>query len=351
MEAYLKSILEPVTKSPITLKNRVSYISQLHRTLDAISNDLSFLNNKDAVMKLVRSSENLGTQKTRLFHITETIKADPSNAVQADVKTYYQNEANKLKEPVRALENNNIINAKQKAKHIDIDDATTKLDDHIANLFKQYGLPESNVISGTNYNRLNTGKDRNNIYTFAKSLQEALIAALYVYQPALRNDWVDLKITRSIAPSDKNKQNWLQIKKNGSMNLILNDYKNYSSMGKQVIPINEKISKLMKYWLSILQNFHDHLRIDHPFYWSINASKNEFSRNKSSDTFAKQLGRISKKLFGVEATINSFRHAHEMKLQSSPAYQTMTQGQKRDAHAKLLHSLETGQRYNLLDRE
>ena len=74
MEAYIKSILAPKTKSPATLKTRAAYIFQLYRLLDSDATDLSFLNDKKTVMQLVHSSENLGTRKTRLFHIYETIK-------------------------------------------------------------------------------------------------------------------------------------------------------------------------------------------------------------------------------------------------------------------------------------
>ena len=44
MEAYIKAILTPKTKSATTLKNRTAYVYQLCRLLDSDLNNLSFLN-------------------------------------------------------------------------------------------------------------------------------------------------------------------------------------------------------------------------------------------------------------------------------------------------------------------
>jgi hypothetical protein len=345
MEAYITNLLAKKAKSPVTLKNRARYIFQIYRMLESTATDLSFLNDKRAVMALVRDSENPGTQKTRLFHISEIAKLD--KAVTKPVKEFYAREADKMKTPARQREDDNIMNEKQKTNFISIDDANLRLEARLKAHYAEYGFETVGIIGDAEYERLNTGHARKNAYTFAKGVQECLIPALYVWQTALRNDWSELKITRSIIIP--NTGNWLQITKNGSMNIVLNDYKNSKHMGKQKIPLELKLRQLMTIWLGLLERILGSKPI-HPLYWSINA-KGKVEWIANPDTLGKQLSRISMKIFGRLATINTFRHAHEMKLQNSEEYKHMTVGERKQAHAKLLHSLETGQKYNLQRRD
>ena len=133
------------------------------------------------------------------------------------------------------------------------------------------------------------------------------------------------------------------------MTLVLNEYKNAKYFGKQRIPLELKLKQLMTIWLSLLERLLQAKPI-HPLYYSINArGKVEWIAN--TETLAKQLSRISQKIFDRACTINTFRHAHEMKLQESDEYRRMTVIERKQAHAKLLHSLETGVKYNLQRRD
>jgi hypothetical protein len=345
MEAYITNLLAKKAKSPVTLKNRARYIFQIYRLLDSDATDLSFLNDKRAVMAIIRNSVNIGTQKTRLFHVSEMVKLD--KAVTPSVKAYYAQEADKMKIPVANHEATNIMNEKQKANHISIDSANLRLEAHLKAHFANYGFDTVGILADADFDRLNDGNPRRNIYTFAKGVQECLIPALYIWQTALRNDWSDLQITRKIIIP--NKSNWLQISKNGSMTLVLNEYKNAKYFGKQRIPLELKLKQLMTIWLSLLERLLQAKPI-HPLYYSINArGKVEWIAN--TETLAKQLSRISQKIFDRACTINTFRHAHEMKLQESDEYRRMTVIERKQAHAKLLHSLETGVKYNLQRRD
>ena len=104
MDVKIREILEPKTKSPALLKTRSAYMYRLYTRLESNATDLSFLNNKRAVMDLVRDSDNLGTQKTRLFHIVETIRAAKDKSVKPEVKEYYAKRADELKKPVAQIE-------------------------------------------------------------------------------------------------------------------------------------------------------------------------------------------------------------------------------------------------------
>lgn len=347
MEQHIRNILTPKTKSAATLKNRTAYVFQLYRLLDSNASDLSFLNDKRAVMELVKNSDNLGTQKTRLFHIYETINLDKSKVVPVDIKDYYYNEADKLKTAVKTLEDTNIMNEKQKANHISIHSANLQLETHLKKVFTEYGMKTVNIIPDDVFNKYNDKSARKNVFTMAKAIQECVIPALYIWQTALRNDWAELTLTRKIIIP--NTGNWLQLHKNGTMTIILNEYKNAKYFGKQRIQLNTKLNQLMLIWLNLLERILGK-RPTHPLYYSINA-KGEIRWISNAETLAKQLSRISTKLFGRAATINTFRHSHEMALQSSSEYQRMTVDERKKEHAKLLHSLETGQKYMLQRRD
>lgn len=345
----VQSWLAAKLKSPSTLKNRRNYILFLYRSLDATTTDLSFLNNRNKVMKLVKNSENAGTIKTRLFHIVEMIKLDKDKSIKPDVKKFYEKLADQYKTPAQAQEDNNVMNAKQTENFISISTASHALSKHVEELFKEYGMNKVISLSEEDFDRLSKKSSKSkNIFTFAKALQESVILSLYVWQTALRNDWGLLKITRkTIIP---NTGNWLQIKPNFEMVLVLNEYKTSKYFGKQYIPLSKKASRLMMIWIQLLSKL---LNIKSfplsPLYWSINAKgKLQWLQNK--DSLARQLPRISKKILNKSATINTFRHAHEMELQNSEEYKRMTVAEKKEAHAKLLHNLQTGIKYNLQRR-
>ena len=251
-----------------------------------------------------------------------------------------------MKEPVADLEATNIMNERQKASHISIASANLRLEKYMIDLYKEYGLEKLTVISDEDFNRLNTN-ERKNIYTFAKGLQECVIVALYVWQTALRNDWAELTITRKIVIP--NTGNWLQINKNGTMTLILNEYKNAKYFKKQRIPLSLKSNQIMTIWLNLLERLLGAKPV-HPLYYSIN-QKAKIDWIANAETLARQLSRISLKMFDRPATINTFRHAHEMQLQDSEEYKRMSVDEKKKAHAALLHSLVTGMKYNLLRRD
>lgn len=347
MEQLIKSTLQPKTKSDATLKNRSAYIFLIYRLLESDAKDLSFLNNQKAVMALVMNSENVGTRKTRLFHISEICKADKSGAIKPDVKKYYAKQADQLRPLAAKHEATNVMNEKQLAAHISIASANLQLEAYLIKHFKEYGLNTVSIVSDEDYERITTLSRHKNQYTFAKGVQECLIPALYVWQTALRNDWAMLEITRKIIIP--NTGNWLQIKKSNVMFIHLNEYKNSKHFGKVKFQLDHKLNQLMVIWLALLERILG-AKPKHPLYYSINAlGKVEWIQKE--ETLAKQLSRISMKIWGRPSTINTFRHAHEMMLQDSEDYKRMTVDEKAKAHARLLHGLTTGLKYNLLRRD
>jgi hypothetical protein len=344
MEVYLRTIISPNSKSETTKNTRVGYLSSLYRKLGSTTSDLSFLNNIHEVMKIVEDSTSTATIKTRLFHIIEAAKHEKAKSVDPGSISYYVKQADKIMKKFNAESGNNVMNDKQAESYISIDDANEKLEQHINNVLKDYNIQMLRKLSVADFDRLSQMGPRKNIYTFAKDLQECLMLALYVWQVAVRNDWANLTIThRIIIP---NTGNWLQVKKDKSMVLILNDYKTDAQYGKQRINVDPRLAKLIGIWIDLLERLLDR-KVIHPIYYTINAKgKIDWVENKQS--FNRQFMRIAEKILGKRATINTFRHAHEEKIQSSEEYKNMTISQKTKEHMKLLHGYTQGQKYNLL---
>lgn len=66
--------------------------------MEATSKDLSFLKDTRKVLQVIRSSENVNTRKTRIFHVMALLKLPAAKKVVLKKNvTTYENEAAKLR--------------------------------------------------------------------------------------------------------------------------------------------------------------------------------------------------------------------------------------------------------------
>ena len=120
-------------------------------------------------------------------------------------------------------------------------------------------------------------------------------------------------------------------------------------MGHQRIKMTDKLASILSIWLDLLEHMLGEWP-KYPLWYHISESGN-ISWVDKPESMVRTIPRLSKKLFGRDLTINSFRHIHEMYIQSDPEYQRMSINEKREIHRQLLHSFEIGQYYNLLRRD
>ena len=158
---------------------------------------------------------------------------------------------------------------------------------------------------------------------YIKLLNNYMIAYLTLKYP-LRLELMSLVLTRSKnTKSLKTKStNYLQILQ-GSMRIILNSFKNVSSMGKQVIPIDKETRGLIQSYLQI--NTSNYLIVSNAY----------FEPFKTRVAFSKRIHTI----FGIN--MNTIRKVLESHIIQSPAYSKLSNKQKQEIHAKLLHQTST----------
>jgi hypothetical protein len=347
---YFRDLLAPKTKSAAMLKTRSAYLAQLYRELDTKATDLSFLNDTRSVLRVIRSSDNVNTQKTRIFHVMSLLKLpEAKKLVLKKNITTYENEAGRLRETGNAIYQDNVMNETQKQRYMSLNGLSRSLEQAIIDLYNKYFLKRTATMSKEEFDRINIEDTRkDNLYTFARDLQQLVIFACYTWQPALRNDYGTMEITKK-AIGLSNAQNWLQLRKNGSIFLHLNLFKNRKSFGKQVIEIkSDKLKWLLRYWVDLLSRL-----VDKPkrmVYYSISAN-HTIKLNEDPRTLGRQIPRISEKICGKPLSINDLRHIWEMHLQSTEEYKRATQAEREKMHKQLLHGYAMAHQYNLQRRD
>lgn len=348
--AYFKKLLEPKTTSQSMLKTRSSYLAQLYRSLDSKATDLSFLNDTRSVLQQIRSSDNVNTQKTRIFHVIALLKLPAAKVITAKNKKTYENLAAKLRAAGNAAYAENIMSDKQKDRYMSLDGLNRSLERSIIDLFNRYSINRSATISDTEFTNWDRPTTReNNIYTFARDMQQLVIFACYAWQPSLRNDYGSLEITRKAIGISKDR-NWLQIRKNGDMFIHMNEFKNVKSFGKRVIEIkNPKLKWIIKYWIDLLGRILKAVpkRI---VYYTINAN-HTIKLNEDPKTLSRQIPRISEKITGKPLSVNDFRHIWEADMQNTEEYKRATIAERTKMHEQLLHGHTMGVQYNLQRRD
>ncbi|KAL7680645.1 hypothetical protein Plhal304r1_c064g0151981 [Plasmopara halstedii] len=117
----------------------------------------------------------------------------------------------------------------------------------------------------------------------------------------------------------------------------LNDFKNVRLMGPQTIQLNRTTMGLIKSYLEFLTNTVG----EQPskLLWRIfNKQPGEYDYTSSSNSFSQVILKLFMKYNGKPMSMNMIRHIAESHLIQSPTYAKLTNREKNDLHAKLLHS-------------
>jgi len=120
--------------------------------------------------------------------------------------------------------------------------------------------------------------------------------------------------------------------------LHLNDFKNVRLMGSQVITLNKDAMNMVKQYLAFLENTLD-VTPTKLLYRVFNNSVGPYDyTTKTQGGFSKVLGRMFEKYNGQSLSMNMIRHIVESNVIQSPDYAKLTNKEKNDLHARLLHS-------------
>jgi hypothetical protein len=339
MNTYLTNTLNG-TAAESTILKRVAFLRLLSDRVDG-SKDMSFLNSTGIIMKRINDTDNVETRWNRMMNIVKAIEVAP-HLINARAKALYDKEIEKLKDARIEIRDKNAKTPKQVVRlQMGLNERQQQLDDLFDTLFNNYELPMAN-IKAIHIERL---RRDDQFVPFVKQFQDLLIMACYLYQPALRNDWGEMKIVSKIR-GIANDQNYLYVS-SGKMELVLQVYKNVKKLGKMRINVRPKLRKLLKIWIDLLGK-----TVDNPIYvlyYSID--KNGIKHVENDEAIRRQISRISERMFNVPLSINDFRALWEENIQRDPAYMLMSPAQKEKLHNELLHGKEIAATYNRVDAE
>jgi len=337
MNTYLNNLFADSTESESTIKNRIRFL----KSIDPNATDFSFLNDTKTVLARVNDSDNVSTQHTRMGSIMKALELDPKLVSKKTYNTY-EKLYDQLGIQKNANRDNNIMTDKQKENQISIDELEVLLDQRLKDIYEKYGLatfPSSVILT-----KLARDKD---LYKFGSDYQKFISMAVYVYQPAIRNNYADMEWTATKKGANDSNQNYYWKKPSGSK-LIMRKYKNDYSLNEQYINIRPKLNQYMKNWYTLLTKM---IGTNPTYVLNYMITSKSIKHNPNTESFKKQLPRTFNELTSLHITINSLRHAWEDKIQSSPNYNKLTVGEKEQLHLELLHRFDIAQRYQLLDRE
>jgi hypothetical protein len=332
MDAYIK---ENIVKglAPSTIKTRTNAIKRFARLVSPTATDIRFLNNTEAMEKILLGYKNVDTRWNSLMHVMQAIKADPNLIDDSTSKFYSQMVADMKQYRIESTLNN--VKTPKQAKQLEVPlaELQSRLMQKINALCNRYGLSLMEK-------ELDLGEA---IYPFAQEMQVLIGVALYVFQPALRANYATMKLAKTRKSVDT-KSNWIWLSpKRGT--IFMNTFKNVQSMGPQAIDLEPKMHSLLMFWKVILNTLGLNEWLIHykiKFDGSIKHIGDEH-------LMAQKIARDTPNVLGVRITIDGFRHLWEMTIQDSEEYRRMTVAKQMKVHKKLLHSKQTAELYNLKD--
>ncbi len=158
-------------------------------------------------------------------------------------------------------------------------------------------------------------------------LQKYLVSSLYVLQPPVRLNYV-MKIIKD-KKDDNNEDNFLYVKGKNKKVFIFNEFKTKKSHGKQEIPVNPQLNKIINIWLRH------------------NKTK-DFLLNKSGKPLtANSLGKMIPRVFNIpdkKITLNLIRHIY---ISSKVDIDKIKEENKKkqDLANKMMHSIGMQENY------
>lgn len=341
MQAYIDNKLV-YNVSVTTLNNRKSIISRFAKMVDPEATDFSLFNNTDKVKEILDSYTNIDTKWNMLMQILMAIKKTPEVITQSTLD-FYSNIAKELK-PLRLAKSMNNVKTPKQTEQLDVtlEQLQKRLRVLLEQHFSKYNL---SVHKGTISKKQARDMDKQ-FPLFARKLQNLLMIALYVFQPALRANYASMRYSPTIKGTDKT-DNWMVLSK-AIERIYMNNFKNVSKLGKVSIELENEMGMYMQYWKSVLQILSTQKSPTFIIHYLIQ-NDGTIKHNEDEHVMSIKISKLSNKFFGKNLSINSYRHLWEMSIQNSKEYTKMTAVERKNIHKKLLHSTNIAELYNLQD--
>lgn len=235
---------------------------------------------------------------------------------------YYRMIRKEITKQNKAEKLNNELTPEEEAKYISYQELMAVPDKVRKMLIDSYG---SVFISASDYEQMSKPKRAD----YLKLVFDYVALWLNVHYP-LRLVWPTVFLFP--VKGDLSKINYLQ----GNV-LHLNSFKNINLMGPQKIQLDSKAMSLINSYLFFLTII---LGEDpEKLLWRLfNRRPGEYNYRKENSGFSKILSNLFLKYNGKPMTMHMIRHIVESHIIQSPGYAKLTNREKSDLHAKLLHS-------------
>ena len=214
----------------------------------------------------------------------------------------------------------NELTPEEMEKFIDYDDLMA-----VPDKAKQYLIDHFGKVFLTKEDIANLKRGKKADYL--KTVFHYIILYVNVHYP-IRLVWASVQLT----PEDG--KNYLKGNK-----LYLNDFKNVRLMGPQVLTMDKPTMTLINTYLNFLKTSLDQ-KPEKLLYRLYNGTPAPFNYSRDANGFSKVISSLFIKYNGKSISMNIIRHIVVSHIIQSPAYAKMTNRQKNDIHAKLLHSTQ-----------
>lgn len=306
---FITSVFDNSNYSALTLINRIKYLSSLGLTKDTYRGILSNTS--------IIDSQKVNSMLTRAFHIIAFLKELPQSDETTELMTMYV----KLIDDLKAKQKEQLLN-----NHRSENDRFIEIDT-LQSLLKR------------NEPKLSLSMQKEENIALYKALENHVLLSMYINMHAVRNDYRNVHVIRN--RTEINDHDNFIIVNNRGVNLVLNKFKTKKSFGQTKLQVDKESARLIRAMLKIRDalHFESNMLFNH-------VSRGGLSPITNDESMLMRIKYVSMKYFGTFQSINDFRHAWEVKIQSDPAYQKMTLKEREKEHAKLLHSTNTALTYN-----
>ena len=301
--------------SKATYNARVYYLGRLGVTDPKY---YSTLKDIESTLRVINKGS-VSTRKTSIMHVLSFLKAIGDD---------------KLMNKYHSLVKEDIIKS---AQDKEIDGVTNKSSTYksLEDIQKELLANKPKILTLVKFNAYT-----NKVY-YLNNLQDYILASIYILNPAIRNNYHDVKIINNLRQRDPNINQILINSKD--VKFYLNKFKNVGSMGEQVIKYNNDTTKIIRSFYTLMKSQFTDME------YFINSITRNGIKVLPDSALSARIKKINHHYFGEDWSINDIRHIWENAIQNDPNYMQHTISEREGMHRQLLHSARQAMAYKTFD--
>ena len=326
MTDFLLRLFENADYSFNTMRDRIGYFNKRkigeNNYLEVLDKDRD---------ELLKESDKVESNRSHCFHIIAFLKhvklmdkLDDKTLEKVDeLEKYYKAKGDEL------------FKEAQKLRLLNKGNKYMKLED-LQDILKK---KEPTMEIPIKVDKLLPKKEYDEYKNLYKYYENYCILCMYVFQPAIRNDFYQMKIVynkKDINTTD----NFILISPR-SIYLYLNKFKTKDNFGSVRLELNQFTVKQIRNMLKLRKalGYTTESLFNH-------VTAKAITPIQTPTAFINRLGNNSYKFFGKKYTINIYRSIWETSIQHDPNYQNLSLEERENIHKQLLHHTSVALSYN-----